>query len=209
MSSAFSQTSGGWPRIEIGSYFRSVSSVGTESGCGIFVAMRRNLVSTRATSRGTMLNSLPINKGIWWLKRPRVETLENLVGAFRGARRIHDGDTVFPEPRGDGCTFAFVEVLEIQITNPRRRVDDRDGNARFLRRGINAGDRVARFAREFDAANRNEADRETVHAVTDIRARAIGPRDITREVIVRSAGSAALVPPTEAAVLLIAFDLPV
>src|SRR6185295_7089799 len=60
MSSARSQTSGGWPRMDCGSYCRSVSSVATESGCGNGVTMRRNLVSTRGTSRVVMLNSLPI-----------------------------------------------------------------------------------------------------------------------------------------------------
>src|SRR6059058_2542636 len=58
--SAWSQTNGGWPRMDCGSNLRSFSRVATESGCGSGVAIKRYLVSTRGTSRGAMLNSLPI-----------------------------------------------------------------------------------------------------------------------------------------------------
>src|ERR1700761_7566633 len=60
ISSARSHTTGGMPRIEIGSKARSFSSVGSESGCGSALTMRRYLVSTRGTSRGMVLYSLPM-----------------------------------------------------------------------------------------------------------------------------------------------------
>src|SRR6185295_11959039 len=69
MSSALSHTSGGWPRMEIGSNLRSFSSVGTESGCGSCVTTRRYFVSTRGTGRGTILNSLPIKCWLGWAIR--------------------------------------------------------------------------------------------------------------------------------------------
>ena len=46
--------------MDCGSKRRSFSKVGTESGCGTGVTMRRCLVSTGRTVRGVMLNSLPI-----------------------------------------------------------------------------------------------------------------------------------------------------
>src|ERR1041384_5646996 len=60
MSSARSHTIGGWPRMDCGSNGRSVSRIASESGCGNGVTTRRSLVSTRGTSRGVTLNSLPI-----------------------------------------------------------------------------------------------------------------------------------------------------
>src|ERR1700722_18667171 len=59
-SSARSQTSGGWPRMETGSNLRKISRVARDSGCGKEVTMRRYLVSIRGSDCGLMLNSLPI-----------------------------------------------------------------------------------------------------------------------------------------------------
>src|SRR5687767_4487260 len=53
---------GGCPRMEIGSKVRSRSRVGTESGCGSGVTIRRYFVSTFGTFDGVMLNSLPMFK---------------------------------------------------------------------------------------------------------------------------------------------------
>ena len=59
-AASMSHTMGGIPRMDVGSSLRSFSKVGTESGCGTGVTMRRCLVSTCGTVRGVMLNSLPI-----------------------------------------------------------------------------------------------------------------------------------------------------
>ena len=54
---------GGIPRMEMGSNWRSFSSVATESGCGSAVFTVRYFVETGATLTGVMLNSLPMAKG--------------------------------------------------------------------------------------------------------------------------------------------------
>src|ERR1700722_11644759 len=130
MSSARSHTSGGWPRIEMGSHCRSVSSTDTESEWGRGVVMRLYLVSTRGPILGGMSNSWPM------LDRLLVNARENFPRSFARAVGVDDGDAIVAKARGHRRASATLGVLEIEVTHERRRMHDGHGHTSVLGRRI-------------------------------------------------------------------------
>ena len=121
MSSAFSQTSGGCPRIEIGSYFRSFSSVGTESGCGIFVAMRRNIDELSDVVRLTAELGVP---KLWVQNLSHSFSDTDPAGSYREIREYAEEEALWAEENEEAVRAfddarALAAELGVAIRLPR------------------------------------------------------------------------------------------
>src|SRR2546425_2095382 len=150
--------------------------------------------------RNSFPNYYPSNRpGIYIFKHCRRPLIDPI--------RIDDRDAVAAEARTDRRALPFPEVAEIQIAYSPRRVDDRRRDAPVLGGGIDPGQRLALFPEELDPADRRQARRDAVDAVSDVRARAVGTAHVAREVTVCRSAPGAGVPVAEAAVLLVRFDL--
>src|SRR5437870_2147284 len=152
MPSARSQTIGGWPDMERGSYSNKRFNVGTESGCGIGVWMRRNGVSTGGTFCGVMSKGLPmegtfsVRKELSALDRSGIDALEDSGRTLRRAVRVDDNNTLVIEAGGDGRRFALLLIGEVAVAHQPRRMHDGNGDTALLRRGETRLDLLQRLA---------------------------------------------------------------